>query len=79
MNKLSYKGYELESKPHQIRESQEWTLDVTIYNHTATGVKHRPFSAASRFKTMEDAVEAGLSFGKDIIDGMVSGCSVENL
>ena len=76
---FSYKNYRIESQPHRLQTPDRWTLDVTIYCDTPSGVKYRSFSASSTYATREAAVEAGLQFGKNIIEGRVPNCSVEDL
>jgi len=70
-----YKGYVIEANPHQLADDSRWTLDINIERHEDDGVKVHPYFGASTLETKEEAIQHGLNFGRQIIDGTVAGCA----
>lgn len=79
MTSIEYKGYEIRAVPYQLADSGEWTVDILIVRDTGTEVKHRKFSASNTYETKDNAVRHCFNLGKQIIDGKVKDCSVEDL
>lgn len=74
--RVPYKGYIIEANPHQLADSGRWTLNITIERHEGNQVVERSFSAAANlFDTEEEAVQHGIDFGRQIIDGQAPGCT----
>lgn len=81
MATIQYKGFELTPSPHQLRETGEWTLQVTITkHHNARGeTLEKQCSASNTFKKKEDAERHAIEFGKQIVDGQHDLLSVDDL
>lgn len=75
MDRVQYKGYVIEAAPHQLADDNRWTVNVNIERHDDKGVDVRPFSASNTFETREEAIQHCLNFGRQIVDGQVSGCT----
>lgn len=75
MSTISYKGFSIETRAYQLRETKHWTVDIRIRRKGRT----RSFSAPERYSTEAEAVAQSLEFGRRIIDGKVPECSVEHL
>lgn len=72
-----YKQYIIRSTPTQLRDSMQWTLAIAIYWEHNGLVTMRPFSTEHTYQTEEEADLHGITFGQRIIDGQVSGLSVD--
>ncbi len=71
--------YLIRPTPKQLRDTGEWTLEIHIAREHG-GERHEQLCiAANTFTTRDEAVARGIQFGRDIIDGKVSGCSVADL
>lgn len=79
MDRMSYNGYEIRSVPHQLADSGEWTVNISILKHRSDQVASRQFSASNTFTSRDEAVEHGFSFGRQIIDGKSENCTVADL
>lgn len=79
MDVVSYKGFEVKAAPYQLAESGEWTLNLCITLHKASETLERNFSAGDRFKIREEAVSHCHNFGRLIVDGKVTNCTVADL
>ena len=79
MRRVLYKGFEIEPAPNQLRASREWTLHVFIRRHFGGTMATKNFSGSSRFKTRDEAIENCIDFARQIIDGAVANCSVDDL
>ena len=79
MTKLHYKGFEIAATPYQLKENWHWTIHINIWKHSGYKSIEREFSAANTFEKKEDAIKHCLNFGKQIIDGQLKGCTVEDL
>ncbi len=74
MERVEYKGYVIEANPDELADGGRWTTNITIERHDGEGVMADPFSAANTFDTKEEATAHCINFGRQIIDGQVSGC-----
>lgn len=79
MEKLIYKGYEINAAPYQLAENNRWTINIHIWKKRGYEAVERPFSAGNTYETKEEAIQHCLNYGKQIIDGQVEGCSVDDL
>ncbi len=79
MGKIKYKGYEIEARPYQLAESGEWKIEIHILHHRGSEIREKPFYTRSRFKTENEAIQHCFNFGKQIIDGQIVNCSVDDL
>ena len=61
----------------QSIRSGEWEFKVIIWGKE--GKFSRDFLGPQAFKTEEEALQGCLEYGKRIIDGMVPGCSVDDI
>lgn len=75
----SFKGYWIEPRPNQLRDTNEWTLEIQIKRANHGELRVQVFSASNTFQTREEAVTQGIQFGQRIIDGKVRDCSVAGL
>lgn len=66
-----YKGFRIEPLPLLRTSDHRWILDVFIDNPIGA----TQYSAGSTYASREVAVEAGLTLGRDIIDGRVVACA----
>jgi hypothetical protein len=70
-----YKGFTITARTFQIHGSGRWTLDLLIGRHGDL----RAFSGPRTYPTEESANTGCSEFGRRIIDGRVSNCSVDDL
>ena len=75
MNTVLYKGFTITARTFQIHGSGRWTLDLLIGRRTDL----RAFSGLTTYLTEESAIRGCCRFGRRIIDGRVSNCSVDDL
>jgi hypothetical protein len=64
----------IEAEPHQLADDGRWTLNVNIERLEDDGIEACPYSAANTFETKEEAIQHGIHFGRQIVDGTVAGC-----
>ena len=78
---VRYRGYEIESGSQKLKDTHSWTVRVIITKHRdAAGVSNqRGFSASTTYPTQEEANEAALRLGREIIDGKVPKFTVGDL
>ena len=79
MSEIPYKGYLIHPAPLQLRDSEEWTIEICISKHRDDSVTERKYSAGNTFKTEEEAIQHCIDFGKQIIDGDSENCTVTDL
>jgi hypothetical protein len=79
MDEISYEGYLIEAAPYQLAESGEWAMQVNIWRDRGSHRNEKPFCAKNTFKTKEEAISHCLEFGKQILDGKVENCTVDDL
>ncbi len=79
MSELQYKGYVINARPEQLAKNNEWTVEGYIEKHRGGIVLDKPFSDLKTFPSKEEATERCFNFGKQIIDGQVKNCSVDDL
>jgi len=79
MSELQYKGYVIIAHPEQLVENNEWTVEILIEKTRGGSVSDKPFSESNTFQSKEKATERCFNFGKQIIDGQVKNCSVDDL
>ncbi len=74
-----YKGYLLRSKSIQVADSDRWTSEVTISRHKAAegDIGEKTFSCDSSFSSKDLADMECIIFGRKIIDGEITGLSIE--
>lgn len=76
MKTVVYRGYTIRSFPQQHPTSDRWRISLDIF-WTHDGVNMmRSFTADSLYATKEDADLHGITYGQDIIDGKIDGCSI---
>lgn len=76
-NQILYKDFIVWASPMQLAESGEWTIEVHIMRKSGDAV--RRFFSKNTFKTEREAVYHSEKYGKLIIDGKISGCSISNI
>lgn len=79
MKAVPYKGYVIEATPYQLSDSMEWTINIYIRRDTGEQITFRNFSATNTFKTKDEAIQHCIDFGRRIIDGEISNCTVSDL
>jgi hypothetical protein len=75
MERIQYKGFVIEANPRQLRDSDDWTINLTIERHFGDGVATSGYSAENTAPTREDAIARSIAMGQRVIDGLVPGCS----
>ncbi len=79
MESFLYEDYVIVPQPHELRKSGHWTVNIRIERHVHGTLNAKPFYASNTFPTREGAVRRCVAFGKQIIDGQVQGCTVDDL
>ena len=74
-----YKGYEIEATAEQLDDNTGWSVSVYIYAHTRSHSSGRVFSVSEKHISQDEAIKHGLILGQRIIDGVVEGCSIDDL
>jgi len=73
-----YKGYEIEATAEQ-NEKAEWSVSVCIYFHKNGHSRGKFFKPSEKHISQGEAIKHGLILGQRIIDGVVEGCSIDDL
>jgi hypothetical protein len=73
-----YRGYLLRSKSIQVVDSNRWTVQVTVYHKDSGGEpREQTFSFENTFSCKEMADMEGIIFVRKIIDGEITGMSID--
>jgi hypothetical protein len=75
VNGVSYNGFDLYPRSFHTRDTGKWTIEVQIMRRNAV----KPFSASNTFGTREEALQHAIRFGRQIIDGEIPNCTVDDL
>ncbi len=78
MNEISYKNFIIQAIP-QLVESERWTLNIKIHKYGCLVNIKDFYSSTTTFDTEEEAIDHCFNFGKQIIDGQISNCTVDDL
>jgi hypothetical protein len=78
VRRISYKDYEVHAAS-LLLPSGEWSLEVHITSQQGDEIQTKPFTGSDTFFSEVEAIRHCLDFGKQIIDGEVEDCSVEDL
>lgn len=76
---VEYEGYQIQSVPRHLVDSEKWRLRIFISFEQPDGVKTREFSADVLYATAQEADIHGIAFSQRLIDGKVEGRSVVDL
>ena len=76
---VSYKGYQIRPAPRQLRDSLRWTTNLIILFDNGYEIVERQFFAANTFESEEEAIQACVEFGRQIIDGRIPNCAVTDM
>ncbi len=76
MDEITYKGFIVEAAP-ELHDCK-WSTNICIRINHPEGPSGRNFSTNNTHTRREGAVEYCFLFGRDVIDGKVEGCSVED-
>ena len=76
---VSYKGYQIRPSPRQLRDPLRWTTNLIILFDKGYKIVERQFFAANTFESKEEAIQACVEFGRQIIDGRIPNCTVADL
>lgn len=79
MDVANYREFEIQAAPYQLAETRQWRVRVHIVRHTADQIRSREFGASNAYPTREETVQHCFEFGRRIIDGQATGCSVADL
>ncbi|MFX0202438.1 MAG: DUF6566 family protein [Candidatus Hodarchaeota archaeon] len=79
MTDIIYKGYEIRPAPYQLQGSERWNINLYIAIEKGNQRAERNFTAGSSYETKDEAIRHCINFGKQIIDGQVENCTVEDL
>lgn len=75
-----YNRYVIKPEPIELQESGFWTINLSIERHTGEAVHARKFYGTKQpCKNKEEAIKRCFAYGKQIIDGQVTNCSVQDL
>ena len=77
METMTYKGYRIEAVPYRMAGSVHWRMKVHISKTVTEGRATKSFFARNMFGTRNEATDHCFDFGKEIIDGRYSKCSLE--
>lgn len=75
---ISYKGYVIRPAPLRLADGH-WNHEVYVALDRGYELVERKFFSAATFSTREEAVAHCIVFGKQIIDGAASNCSIDDL
>ena len=78
LRKINYKGYVIRPAPLRLADGR-WNHQVYIVRQRGNGLIEKKFFSTTSFATQEEAVTHCIVFGKQIIDGTVPNCSVDDL
>lgn len=79
MSELSYKGYIIEARPERLLENRQWSINIPIYKYRGSRLSEKPFVGSKTFQSEEEAIEHCFHFGKQIIDGQIENCKIDDL
>ena len=79
MDTVNYKGFEIQATPYHLTETGHWRINIHIVRHTGDQVRSREFGANNSYPTREEAVQHCFQFGRQIVDGQATNCSVADL
>lgn len=68
MDRIMYKGFEIEAAPYQLADSKKWKLHIVIWEHKGYESVPRPISVSNSYDTKEEALRHCFDFGKKYID-----------
>jgi len=72
---VRYKGFRIVARPYQIAEAKHWTSDLEIRRRG----RGQAFSAQDRHASQLEADAECHRLGREIIDGVIPGWSVDRL
>jgi hypothetical protein len=75
MTTVKYKGFKILVRPYRLHESRRWIGELEIRRNRRV----LPFPVGEQFRTEQEADARCADFGRQIIDGKVSGWSVDRL
>lgn len=79
-NRAQYKDFVIFANPYQLQDSKRWRAMVTIGRITPYESNFRPFTTTDKtYESEEEARKHCFNLGRKIIDGEISGCSVDDL
>jgi hypothetical protein len=61
---MQYKGYIIEARPNQWRDTGRWTTNINILAFSERGIGAKPFYADNTYEAKIEAIEACFTFGK---------------
>ena len=79
IDSVFYKDYRIQAAPYKLADSEEFTVNISIWHDIGSAINMRNFSAANTFKTKEEAIKHCIRFGRQIIDGKFEDCTVADL
>lgn len=68
IQRMTYKGYEIEPIPTELADSKGWSLVINIWEFSGPEHICHPFSAKEIYKTQEEAIKYGYKQGRQIVD-----------
>lgn len=78
MNEVGYKGYVIRPAPMQLADGR-WNGDVYVVLSKGSKFAEKKFSTTTTFASREEANDHGIEFGRKVIDGEVTNCTVGDL
>ena len=74
-----YKNYELEPSPDRLVETGRWSTHIIIILHIGDHHIQKDYSSDETYKTKEEAENASIIFGQQIIDGIYKDLSAPSI
>lgn len=79
MHTKRYKGFIINANPQQVAENKQWTVNITIIKPHGGSVSDKPFFSSDTFSSKEEATKHCFNYGRQIIDGEIEDCSIEEI
>ncbi|NGZ95115.1 MAG: hypothetical protein CV089_03080 [Nitrospira sp. WS110] len=73
---IIYKGFTIQPAPRQLVDTGQWELNVFISWGAEDEEDSTHFVKTGRYATSEEATAQCIAYGKQIVDGQISGSSV---
>lgn len=77
-NSTPYKGYGINPKPRK-NDTNKWDTHISIERYDSGILSEKAFSTANLHNSEAEAIAFCIQYGRDIIDGKVVGCTINDL
>ena len=79
MTDIEYKGFVIRPAPEYLVDLKCWSVKVWLDRHSGDAVHMKHFTAKQTAATEEEAVAHSLEYGRQVIDGQITGVSENDL